>query len=128
VTKADRDEILALAEKVERMTEPESVEAAYLERDIYRVASNNPDAEVLDAPRYLISLDAAMSLVPEGASLDLSGPRRYLNIPTPVPNYWSAKIFTHDGSGPHTKWGATPALALTAAALRAHAAKENDDG
>jgi hypothetical protein len=78
----------------------------------------HPDdaADFLSAPRYTASLDAALALVPERLFLCLDGPRKYLNIPTPVPNYWRACL----GYSPELRgWGATPALALCAAALKA---------
>jgi len=63
-------------------------------------------------PRYTASLDAAMTLVPEGdwAEGSLSSPGQ-LEIHGPC-------TFDPIGKG----WAATPALALTAACLRARAA------
>lgn len=65
------------------------------------------------------SLDAAVALVervkPE-AYIEMSGPRKYLNIPTPVPNKWLAKVDDFRG------WAATPAAALIAALLKAKGA------
>jgi hypothetical protein len=63
-------------------------------------------------PAYTASLDAAMTLVPEGEWVELSGPRKYLNIPLPVPNHWRAEAG-------NIGWGATAPLALCTAALRA---------
>lgn len=68
---------------------------------------------------YTASLDAAMSLVPEGMWHEIKGPRRYLNIPTASPNYWSARLEAWDAGAEGMGWGATPALALGAAALKA---------
>ena len=71
--------------------------------------------------RYTRSLDAALTLVPEGAFVEVNGPRKYLNIPTVVPNFWLAKVW----HGPqfhaarHDGWGATEPLARCIAALRA---------
>ena len=69
-----------------------------------------------DAPHYTSSIDAAMKLVPDREFICIDGPRRYLHIPTPVPNYWRACLgYTKSGQ----VWAKTPALALAAAALRA---------
>lgn len=70
------------------------------------------------------SLDAAMTLVPSDPWLEIRGPRKYLNIPTRSPNFWSANVSCWNHEGQKTGWGATPALALTAAALRARAAAQ----
>ena len=71
-------------------------------------------------PRYARSLDAAMSLVPEGCSWDLhsylSGDR-----PQAVVTTWPDAL-----GRDFANFGATPALALTAASLRARAAKQGD--
>jgi hypothetical protein len=72
-----------------------------------------------NALRYTTSIDAAMTLVPKGCWVEIKGPRRYLNIPSPVPNYWSANIETWNHEGQKMGWGATPALALCIAALKA---------
>ncbi|OHC90861.1 MAG: hypothetical protein A2095_02805 [Sphingomonadales bacterium GWF1_63_6] len=74
-----------------------------------------------EPPSYTSSIDAAMTLVPEGLRFEVTttgyrpGATVCGNILTGV----------HEGS-----YAATPALALTAAALRAHAAiaKENEGG
>lgn len=70
----------------------------------------------IDAGAYL---DAAMMLVPEGWHIEIKGPRKYLNIPSPVPNYWSANVETWSHEVQKMGWGATPALALCAAIARA---------
>ena len=67
-------------------------------------------------PAYTASIDAAMKLVPDREFICIDGPRRYLHIPTPVPNYWRACLgYTKSGQ----VWAKTPALALCIAALRA---------
>lgn len=71
-------------------------------------------------PNYTGSVNAACTLVTEGHFWEVSGPRRYLGIPTPVPNYWCANLTIFDGR--HMTfggWGATEALARCIAALRA---------
>lgn len=74
------------------------------------------------SPAFTASLDAAMTLVPSDPWLEIRGPRKYLNIPTRSPNFWSANVSCWNHEGQKTGWGATPALALTAAALRARSA------
>ena len=85
----------------------------------YKPSQDGTDC-LKDPYRYTASLDAAMSLVPEGAGLNLS---RYWigSVDTPV---WSAEICT--GGVPENPRkvfdcydAPTPALALCAAALRA---------
>lgn len=71
------------------------------------------------APAYSTSLDAAMSLVPEGWWREIKGPRKYLNIPTSIPNYWSVSLESWEGNNSATGWAATPALALVIASLKA---------
>lgn len=73
----------------------------------------------LGCTQFTLSIDAALTLVPEGLWHEIKGPRRYLNIPSPVPNYWSAHLSAFDHTGDRMGWGATPALAICAAALRA---------
>ena len=73
---------------------------------------------------YTERLDVALPWERDGY-WEISGPRQYLNIPSPIPNYWCAQ-FTY---GPqfqaktYTAWGATEALARRAAALRAREAQ-----
>lgn len=72
--------------------------------------------------RVTASLDAAVALVEKmlpGCWLDLAGPRKYLHIPTPSPNYWRGMVNAWDAHGDVVGWGATPALALIAALLKA---------
>lgn len=73
------------------------------------------------AALYTSSVDAALTLVPEKSWVDLSGPRQYLHIPTPSPNFWKAVVDTWRDVA-QFGWGATPALALCIAALRARCA------
>lgn len=74
---------------------------------------------IFDYPAFTASLDASLALVERlrpGAYVELSGPRKYLNIPTPVPNRWCAQIVEPGHRG---GWGATAPLALLAALLKA---------
>lgn len=71
------------------------------------------------APVYATSLDAAMTLVPEGWRL------RQMNFSAPCADDRKWHLNLHGGSVGEDTFvgrGATPALALTAAALRARAA------
>ena len=70
------------------------------------------------------SIDAAMTLVPEGWYIELKGPRAYLHLPVNSPNYWSAHMSSFNYENMATGWGATPSLAICIAALRA---QEKDD-
>lgn len=60
-------------------------------------------------------LAAAMTLRPTDCWLELKGPREYLHIPTPAPNYWSASLDTWTEKRSVVGWGETEALALIAA-------------
>ena len=70
-----------------------------------------------DHPHYTASLDAAIGLVermlPE-CYRELSGPRKYLNIPTSVPNRFRAEITTNSGfqSSTAVGWGKYEPIAL----------------
>ena len=76
-----------------------------------------------ELPRYTADLNAAMAMVPPNSWHEIKGPRKYLNIPTPAPNYWSVHLASWNHKFQVMGWGATPALALTAAALLARAAE-----
>jgi hypothetical protein len=95
-----------------------------------RVCMNcNGPRPLRSCPSYTASLDAALALcerVRPGAWIMLSGPRKYLNIPTPVPNYWLAvvDVFPPQARG----WGATLPLALLAALLRTLIEDKTDAG
>jgi len=114
MTPADRDTLLALAERVERARGPAFVIDAKI-----AAAVGWPDDVV--PPAYTTSLDAAMTLVPDGAGFNLD---RYW-IREGV--RWTTKIAT--GGIPENPrqvfdcWDAyTAPLAIVAAALRARAA------
>ena len=58
-------------------------------------------------PRWTVSLDAAVDLCEAklpGAWIDLRGPRKYLNLPSPVPNYWSVRLDDWKGHGDYDGW------------------------
>jgi len=114
-------ELLALADRVEAATGPDRDIDCWIENrlDLAKFVPDSPaphgggwlDKRVEPKP-YTASLDAAMTLVPEGA-------------------FWSITMRGKQQGGYHAccqiegslDWreGATPALALTAAALRAQA-------
>lgn len=111
--------ILELAERCEQATG----EDAYLDLDIHK-ALNLDMAEYFtlsDAPNYCGSIDAAMTLVPEGA---------YGGIVFGVDDDGKARAGAFVGSDPalqaDEREAATPALALCAAALRSRAAHPKD--
>lgn len=115
-------ELLALAERVEKLSGPcEAVdlEIARIQRVVcLRRNAEDTANEEFTHWRYTASLNAAMSLVPEGAEWDLEGDfERKGNSGYHCGMNWYA-----DGYYPHV-WvsAATPALAITAAALRARA-------
>lgn len=119
--------------RVEKATGPDRE----LDADIHEAFAPRPDSfrregfEWIDpkmpsvrfAPdRFTASIDTVMALVEKRfprVFLELSGPRRYLNIPTPVPNVWRAELSWDHGTG----WGSTMPLAILSALLRSEIAK-----
>lgn len=79
--------------------------------------------DILREPlNFLASLDAAMQLVPEGWRVQRLGEQQESDERGPYLEYWSARLhWPLGGMLSNLKWGkgATPALAITAAALRA---------
>lgn len=133
----NRETPLALADRVEALSGPcretdalihlacrPFPERAYGQKNGLR-PKGSPELSRVDflkqghAPPYTASIDSAMSLVGSDTWVEIKGPRKYLNIPTPVPNVWSANVSRWNHEGQATGWGATPALALTSASLRA---------
>ena len=118
-----RAELLALAERVERAEWADlDLDRAVVEAIGWRFPNEGfattPDGRVVlrsHVPRYTSSLDAAASLVPDGWDWE-----RYRS-PTGM-----AMMVFRDGIGCHGH-AATPALALTAAALRALAQEAGDE-
>ncbi|NML11287.1 hypothetical protein HHL08_14220 [Sphingobium sp. AR-3-1] len=150
---SDRDTMLALAERVESGPDREVDAAIHYDvlgwcrhaNTVRSGAQSDTGFECIDCgadswgnksnrgqglrdrlPAYTASIDAAMTLVPPDSWHEIKGPRKYLNIPSPVPNYWSAHLARWNHEGDAMGWGATPALALTAAALRARAQSQGD--
>ncbi len=98
-------------------------EAVERPRDLQLLA-NDDNIDMI--PRYTTSLDAAVTLVPPKCWRETNGPRPYLNIPSPSPNYWHCEVITvwEPKMSDHHGWGATEALSICAAALRARAATQ----
>lgn len=100
--------LIKLAERVEAATGSSFL----LEQEIADAVGHNPRARL---PNYTASLDAAVTLVPEGLCV-----RLFIH-----PDEAHADIYrAHSSRGliAEAEQAATPALALTAAALRARAA------
>ncbi len=83
----------------------------------------------IEAPFYTTSLDAAVTLPSKDWWRETNGPRRYLNIPSPSPNYWRTLITAWDLRSPKDflGWSATEPLSICAAALRALAQQEEEE-
>jgi hypothetical protein len=76
----------------------------------------NPLADRSDCPYYTGSIDAALTLVPEGSWYSLG------NHPRPYATVLSIEEFDDPFTHPHRGLGATPAIAICIAALKALAA------
>ena len=126
-----KDELIALAERVEALTGPDRMVAKLIFAAVYSDGVPSPVVEsgygwreddagwwlatgedartppkTVCPPNWLGSLDAAMSLVPEGAQWGCD-------------SMGGAAVFLKDCKLFLSRNAATPALALTAAALRA---------
>ncbi len=129
---ADRETLLALAARCEAAEGPSRemdeliVQASYPELDIRRDGPDGtwrahgstigPDC-ILRVLDYTASLDAALTLVPEGAGIKLD---RHWTTRHDGP-VWMAAIYTGLGDVHASEDRPTPALALCCAALRARA-------
>lgn len=106
-------DLLELAERCEASTGPDQA----LDRDIQRAVA--PDDLM---QHYTASLDAAMTLVPEGwwGCIEQERPTRdcEASLSPPVSEPWGPRSINTSA--------ATPALTLCAAALRARAAMSED--
>lgn len=99
-------------------------ENIYGEPDAVWVSGGYGAYEFHDPERYTASLDAAIALcdrVLPGNYREITGPRKYLNIPTPVPGKFRAQLTTDAGIKSYRSigWGETEAIALLLATLRA---------
>ena len=115
------DSLEQLAQRVEALTGPCRETDALVEASLGIVPDGSVrckggwiiDGSAVASPKYTASLDAAMTLVPEGWSWDIST----------RPDSSGGVVYLH--SPDRTKWrdtggfAATPELALCAAALRA---------
>lgn len=116
-----RTTLLALAERVEAATGADSG----LDSEIHHAILNGVGVGSYGAqPAYTASLDAAMSLVPSGLSWTLGQNVHH--------KHWLASVNYLNSDGAPACAGdgcsnSTPALALTAASLRAIAGSLTDD-
>ena len=106
-------DLIALAKACERATGPDGALERAIDRALY-------GSIMATDHRYTASLDAAMTLVPEGEGFELltmhGKPTAFVSA--------GAAIDWCDGN---TVEAATPALALCAAALKARASQQNSD-
>jgi hypothetical protein len=144
-----REKLLELAERCEAATGPDAKLDEAIEKALpcsRRFAEDNPhapptqwnergaafhgarigDCDNFDeyvSPHYTASLDAAMTLVPEGweTSIYIGGENANVQMETPA----MRDEWFDEGGGPIDGTAPTPALALCAAALRA---REEDRG
>lgn len=134
-----RTDLLNLADRIERAEGPDRVFEAAIYATIHpeefenaaeaKHYASHPPVNRADliyfksvgVPHYTSSLDAAMQLVPEGASWNLVSVGR---SEPPVASVYLPDDTFHVFRGN----AATPALALTAAALRALAASQQERG
>jgi hypothetical protein len=79
-----------------------------------------------NSPNYTTSLDAAVTLVPEGLYREQDGPRPFTKIPDAAPNVWRCRITRFRPYADLFGWAATEPLAICAAALRARALSQTD--
>lgn len=123
-----RDKLLALAERVEALTGPDrevdaaTVRALYPQAivEIYCVGDEEPlvfHAQPLvqnkrELPAYTASLDAAMSLVPDAWNFKIHKTGKF---------YW---VEVWKAASSYARTSPDPALAMTAAALRALAEQQ----
>lgn len=131
--------LLKLAERCEAATGP----SLALDRDIALliytgarlVPGNDSRVSVWDGngrtqltvKPYTASLDVAMTLVPDGAPWSLNDPANADGSRSVFGYASRCHAFVVGGPNPHD-YGATPALALCAAALRARDALTNSEG
>lgn len=113
---------LVLAERIEKLNGPDrEVDHAIYEaigRPIVRLSSSSTYCPNLVnwAPFYTTSIDAAISLVPDGWQLHGLGETAFM-----IGGPWLATLVNHSLHYGQGGKGKSPALALTAAALRARA-------
>jgi hypothetical protein len=110
-----RDELNALADRVERATAPDRALDAEIAKAVsLPLIEDHATGALGGTPAYTGSLDAAATLAPEGWWFDLKG----------VNKRWPVVIYGRDTEeGGNAQQALTSAPALAAAALRARAAE-----
>lgn len=107
--------LIGLAERVEALEGPDREVDAEIAETYWRYNCRNPIWDCGPVAAYTASLDAAMSLVPEGFCIWQMG-----EVPDNSPRAWFANLWAEGKDEPERICeAATAALALTAAALRA---------
>lgn len=108
----DRSKLLALAKAVEALSEPSIEIDTEIARTIYADNCRNPDWECGPVLPYTASLDAAMTLAPEGQFLRFYGEGPQAIIVRPFSGSWLEVS---------RSFGASNAAVVAAAAIRAQA-------
>lgn len=125
---ASKEQLQALLERVERATGWDSdIDKSMLRALGYTWRGmaywHSNDRDMWKGPVFFThSIDAAIALAERVSPgwIEVNGPRKYLNIPTPVPNHWRAEVSDWTG------WGHTAPLAILAALLRALIAQSDE--
>lgn len=125
------DELLKLAERCEKATGPDREIDGDIQIEIDPLCHSVTAADIFSESghyvgrllAYTASLDAAMTLVPEGFEFAVGSGRRAAMSET-MKRPWG-NVFAPDDIGSPADNAATPALALCAAALRARAASKD---
>lgn len=112
----NKTELLALAERVEQADGPNYALEQDIAEAVWRVKWNKARPKDIRVPNYTASIDAALTLVPESMvwHLDSAGPNYNAGAAigtVPASDELMVEAFQAEAK--------TPALALTAAALRA---------
>lgn len=132
-------ELVALAQRVEQATGPDrelwdldrAIKAALLGREYISYEDDLAKRQAATPPRYTTSLDAAMTLVPEGSIWEVGHKVNYPAAPREPDraNYAFVNVGLPGKVKSFTgKSVATPALALCAAALRSKATTPTSEG
>lgn len=89
-------------------------------------AWNTPGSSTLDLPHYTSSLDAALTLVPEGGAIRIQNYREvnYSDLRLPTKDFSAAFVWVEIDTSRFGRFGATLAIALCIAALKARASIE----
>lgn len=119
------EELTALAERIDKSEDIAWHYIVAINKRIHKLCAPDDRPWPVEVPDYLRSLDAAMTLLPEGWSLGLGDLRGY------NPIIWRAHLRDHNDPNAYSRYwveghATDPAAALTAACLRAIAAMESD--